>query len=41
MISEVLFAAVSAVWLGAGTLSTPLLVGGALIVAAALLAARA
>lgn len=40
MVSEVLFAAVSAVWLGAGRLSAPLLAGGALIVAAALLAVR-
>jgi drug/metabolite transporter (DMT)-like permease len=38
MVSEVLFASVSAVWLGAGHLSLPLLLGGALIVAAALLA---
>lgn len=40
MTGEVLFAAFSAVLLGAGTLTTPLLVGGGLIVAAALLAAR-
>ena len=40
MISEVLFASVSAVALGAGTLSPTLLLGGACIVAAALLAAR-
>ncbi len=40
MVSEVLFAAVSAVLLGAGTLSAPLLIGGGLIVAASLLAAR-
>lgn len=40
MISEVLFASVSAVWLGAGSLNLPLMVGGGLIVAAALLAAR-
>lgn len=40
MISEVLFAAGSAVLLGAGTLSAPLLAGGALIVGASLLAAR-
>jgi drug/metabolite transporter (DMT)-like permease len=40
MTGEVLFASVSAVLLGAGTLTTPLLVGGGLIVAAALLAAR-
>ena len=38
MVTEVLFASVSAVWLGAGQLSLPLLVGGTLIVAAALLA---
>jgi drug/metabolite transporter (DMT)-like permease len=37
MVSEVLFASVSAVLLGAGQLSLPLLLGGALIVAAALL----
>ena len=41
MITEVLFAAVSALALGAGTLSTPLLVGGGLIVGATLLSARA
>jgi drug/metabolite transporter (DMT)-like permease len=40
MVTEVLFASVSAVLLGAATLSAPLLVGGALIVGAALLAAR-
>ncbi len=40
MISEVLFASVSAVWLGAGSLSLPLLAGGLLIVGAAALAAR-
>lgn len=39
MVSEVLFASVSAVALGAGVLSLPLLAGGALILAAALLAA--
>jgi drug/metabolite transporter (DMT)-like permease len=39
MVTEVLFASASAVALGAGRLSLPLLVGGALIVAAALLAA--
>ena len=39
MVSEVLFASVSAIALGAGTLSPALLAGGALIVAAALLAA--
>jgi drug/metabolite transporter (DMT)-like permease len=38
MVTEVLFASVSAVWLGAGRLSLPLLVGGTLIVVAALLA---
>jgi drug/metabolite transporter (DMT)-like permease len=38
MVSEVLFASVSAVWLGAGHYSLPLLIGGGLIVAAALLA---
>jgi drug/metabolite transporter (DMT)-like permease len=38
MVTEVLFASVSALWLGAGQLSLPLIVGGALIVAAALLA---
>jgi drug/metabolite transporter (DMT)-like permease len=37
MVTEVLFASVSAVALGAGQLSLPLLVGGALIVSAALL----
>ena len=36
MVSEVLFASVSAVLLGAGQLSLPLLIGGALIVCAAL-----
>lgn len=41
LITEVLFAGTSAVLLGAGTLSTPLLAGGALIVGATLLAARA
>ena len=40
MVTEVLFAGVSAVWQGAGRLSAPLLAGGALIVAAALLAVR-
>jgi drug/metabolite transporter (DMT)-like permease len=39
MLSEVLFAAVSAVLLGAGTLTPALLVGGALIVGASLLVA--
>jgi drug/metabolite transporter (DMT)-like permease len=38
MITEVLFASVSAVALGAGQVSLPLLLGGALIVGAALLA---
>jgi drug/metabolite transporter (DMT)-like permease len=38
MVTEVLFASVSAVWLGAGQLSLPMFVGGVLIVAAALLA---
>ncbi|MFY7854987.1 MAG: DMT family transporter [Rubrivivax sp.] len=40
MVSEVLFAAISAVLLGAATLTGQVGVGGALIVAAALLAAR-
>ena len=40
MVTEVLFAAGSAVLLGAGVLTAPLLLGGALIVGAALLAAR-
>ena len=40
MITEVLFASVSAVALGAGRVTLPLLAGGALIVVAALLAAR-
>jgi drug/metabolite transporter (DMT)-like permease len=39
MVSEVLFASVSAVALGAGAVSGPLVVGGALILTAALLAA--
>ena len=39
MLTEVVFASVSAVALGAGVLSVQRLVGGALIVAAALLAA--
>jgi drug/metabolite transporter (DMT)-like permease len=38
MVTEVLFASVSALLLGAGQLSGPLVAGGALIVAAALLA---
>jgi hypothetical protein len=40
MISEVLFASLSAVALGAGTMSLQLAVGGALIVGATLLSAR-
>ena len=40
MITEVLFASVSAVLLGAGTVTPTLLVGGALIVGATLLSAR-
>jgi drug/metabolite transporter (DMT)-like permease len=40
MITEVLFASVSAVLLGAGTVTPPLLVGGALIVGATLLSTR-
>jgi len=40
MVSEVLFASLSALALGAATLSWPLLLGGGLIVAASLLAAR-
>ncbi len=40
MIAEVLFASVSAVLLGAGVVTAPLAIGGALIVAATLLAAR-
>jgi drug/metabolite transporter (DMT)-like permease len=40
MVSEVLFASVSAVALGAGAISAPLMAGGALIVGASLLAAR-
>lgn len=40
MVSEVVFASALAVLLGAGTLSAPLLAGGALIVAASLLAGR-
>ncbi len=39
MLTEVVFASASALWLGGGTLSGPLLVGGGLILAAALLAA--
>ncbi len=40
MVSEVLFASVSAALLGAGTLTPPLLLGGALIVGATVLSAR-
>ena len=40
MISEVLFAAVSSVLLGAGSVTLPLLLGGTLIVGATLLSAR-
>jgi drug/metabolite transporter (DMT)-like permease len=40
MISEVLFASLSAVALGAGTMSLQLALGGALIVGATLLSAR-
>ena len=40
MISEVLFAAVSSVLLGAGSVTVPLLAGGALIVGATLLSTR-
>ena len=40
MISEVLFASISAILLGAGHLTLPLVVGGALIVGASLLSAR-
>jgi len=39
MLTEVLFASASALWLGGGTLSLSMLIGGALIVAAAVLAA--
>ena len=39
MITEVLFASVSAVALGAGTVTSALALGGSLIVGAALLAA--
>ena len=41
MITEVLFASLSAVLLGAGVLTLPLAVGGGLIVGATLLSARA
>ena len=40
MVTEVLFASASALLLGAGTLTPPLLLGGALIVGATLLSAR-
>ncbi len=40
MITEVLFASVSAVWLGAGVVTPALALGGALIVGASLLAGR-
>ena len=40
MVTEVLFASVSAVWLGAASLSAPLVLGAALIVGATLLSAR-
>ncbi len=40
MLTEVVFASVSALLLGAGTLTLPLVLGGALILGAALLAAR-
>jgi drug/metabolite transporter (DMT)-like permease len=40
MVSEILFASVSAVLLGAGSLNTPVLLGAALIVGAAVLSAR-
>lgn len=39
MLTEVVFAALSSVWIGGETLSAPVLAGGALIVSAALLAA--
>ena len=39
MLSEVVFASASAAWLGAGELGTRTLLGGALVVLAALLAA--
>ncbi len=39
MLTEVLFAAVSALWLGGGVITQPLALGGALIVSAAVLAA--
>ncbi len=40
MLSEVLFAAISSTWMGAGRITAPLLVGGGLIVLAAVWAAR-
>jgi drug/metabolite transporter (DMT)-like permease len=40
MLSEVLFAAISSSWLGAGRITAPLLAGGALIVLTAVWAAR-
>jgi drug/metabolite transporter (DMT)-like permease len=40
MLSEVLFAAVSATLMGAGHITAPLLLGGGLIVVAAIWAAR-
>jgi drug/metabolite transporter (DMT)-like permease len=41
MLTEVVFASGSALWLGGGVLTTPLAIGGTLIVAAALLSASA
>ena len=41
MLTEVVFASGSALWLGGGVLTAPLAIGGTLIVAAALLSARA
>ncbi|OYY62776.1 MAG: EamA family transporter [Burkholderiales bacterium 28-67-8] len=40
MLSEVLFAAISSTWLGAGRITAPLLIGGGLIVLTAVWAAR-
>jgi hypothetical protein len=40
MLSEVLFAAISSTWMGAGRITVPLLVGGGLIVLTAVWAAR-
>ncbi len=40
MLSEVVFAAISSTWMGAGHITVPLLIGGALIVLAAVWAAR-